>query len=594
MRIASSRQWAGLIHQCFDLIAGWYPDRTAVVGRGQPLTYSELDRKSRQMAHVLAGLGVCRGDRVAICMELSPEALVGIMGSLRVGAAYVPVDINLPNQPLQRLVAGVRVVLTKLEYLPKFDGTRCFVQCMDSPLRHEAEVSLPRMHLESSDVAYVLYTSGSTGEPKGVMVEHGQVVAYVKGVTERLNLQGGDSYLLLQPLSVDSSATMLFGSLLNGGTLHLLGRPQSVDAPFVADYIARHAIDVLKIAPTHLAALNGRSDPRRMMPRRLLILGGEASTWSWAADLARLAGDCRIANHYGPTETTVGVTTQLLSSEPPPDSRGTTPIGRPLPNVRAYVLDESLEPKLAGEVGELFIGGPQVARGYLDQPGVTAERFLPDPYSGSHGSRIYRTGDFVLRSPDGTIHFVGRIDDQVKIRGFRVELGEIRAAIERHPSVEQAQVVSDGGDPSAVHLTAYVVPNSEALDAESLRRWLAELLPAYMIPQSLILQESLPLTSHGKVDRRVLLRARNEQSVQGSALSPIEQTLAELWQELLNVESVNRDSSFFTLGGHSLMAIQMISRVRETLGVDVPLRTIFERPRLHEFAEAIELSTSSR
>jgi len=434
----------------------------------------------------------------------------------------------------------------------------------------------------AENLAYVVYTSGSTGPPKGVLVEHRQVSNYIHGICERLGLDACKSFAMAQALTVDGPVTTIYAPLVTGGCVHLIGDERVADPEALATYLSDHQIDYLKIAPSHLATLHQNGDPFKLMPRKVLMIGGEAPRVTFAEELRSLA-QCSIFNHYGPTETTVGVTTYQVD-ETVKDLRSVTlPIGRPLPNVQAYVLDQHMEPAPLGVAGELYIGGKNVSRGYLNSPQLTAEKFVPDPFSAEVGARLYATGDIARYLADGELEFLGRLDQQVKVRGFRIELAEIETALREHEGVREAVLAAHADKNGDTHLVAYVVAAEErAPTAGGLRAFLKEKLPEYMAPSQYHFLEKLPLTPQGKVNRLALPRpegAERELDVLFVApRSAVEEVLCGIFAEVLNVERVGVNDNFFELGGHSLLATQLVSRVRKTFQPDLPLRKIFEAP----------------
>jgi len=573
------------LHDVFAAQAAATPGAVAVECEGETMTYASLDAVSAQWARRLAALGVRRGSLVGVCFERTPELVVALLAVLRAGAAYVPMDPTFPSARLRFMAedAGCPVVLTRSDLAPDLPGIP--VLALDgAPPAAESEPDAA----QPGDLAYVIYTSGSTGNPKGVLVEHRQVLNYTLGVARRVGPQPGASYAMLQPLTVDSSVTVLWGSLLTGGRLHLVGRQRAADADALAAYFERRPIDYLKIAPSHLAALQkalpGR--PAAVLPRRWLVIGGEGSQWDWVKRLPALRPGLKVFNHYGPTETTVGVLTYDVNGRQR-ERHGVSPLGRPLPNVTAYVLDQRGEPVPVGVPGELWLGGDSLARGYLNRPELTAERFVPDPFV--PGGRLYRTGDLARWSAEGQLHFLGRLDHQVKVRGFRIELGEIQARLCRHPAVADAVVLARGSEDDRRLVGWFTTRTGAAADLGELRGWLREALPDYMVPAALVHLEWMPLTPHGKVDLAALPdpppeRVEEEYVAPSSA---IEATLAEIWCEVLGLPRVGVRTNFFDLGGHSLLATQVVSRARDRLGVEVPLRAMFEHPTVAGLAATL-------
>jgi len=408
-------------------------------------------------------------------------------------------------------------------------------------------------------LAYVIYTSGSTGKPKGVCIEHRNIVSYVQGVIERLRLEPGMSYATVSTIAADLGNTVVFPALVTGGTLHVIAQERVENGGLLAAYFEREPIDVLKIVPSHLSALN----PERVMPRKRLILGGEASRLDWIGSLRQLAPRCEIYNHYGPSETTVGVLTYRVGEAPIATQTGTLPLGKPLPGIEVDLAD-----------GEIQIRGAGVARGYLNRPELTAQRFADG---------VYRTGDRGRRLADGSIEFCGRIDHQVKVNGYRVELGEIEGALRAHAEVREAAVLLKE------QLVAYVAPRT--LEVAKLREHLAASLPRYMVPSIFVPLERLPLTANGKIDRQALAMLAAERPNAGpaaAARSETEKALAELWAELLGVAEVGVNDDLFDLGAHSLMAMKALTQIRDRFNVNLSLRNLFEAPTVAGLAAMVE------
>ncbi|HEV7589821.1 MAG TPA: amino acid adenylation domain-containing protein, partial [Longimicrobium sp.] len=410
------------VHRLFEARAARTPDATALVHEDGELTYRELNERANRLAHRLRALGVGPDVPVATCFERGPEMIVALLGVMKAGGGYLALDTALPAERLAFMLgdAGAAALVTRRALAAKLPAGSLPVVCLDddAALADESAEN-PADGASAAHLAYLVYTSGSTGTPKGVAVEHRQLANYLFGLRDRLGLEEGASYATVSTLSADLGNTAVFSALAWGGTLHVIGEKRIFSGDAMAEYFARHAIDCLKITPSHLAALQG-GDPARVMPRRWLVLGGEASRSAWVDELLRAAPGCAVFNHYGPTETTVGALTCRVAADRPQTQSGTLPLGRPLPNYRAYVVDAALRPVPVGVAGELLVGGAGVARGYLGRPELTGERFIPNPFG---DGRVYRTGDRCRLLADGTIEFLGRLDQQVKIRGFRVEPG---------------------------------------------------------------------------------------------------------------------------------------------------------------------------
>ncbi|MGC4807910.1 amino acid adenylation domain-containing protein [Micromonospora sp. DT233] len=543
------------------------PDAPAVVCGAQAVSYRELDRRANRLAHWLRGRGVGPDALVGVLLEQSVELAVTLLGVLRAGGAYLPLDPEQPPARLGLMLADARpaAVLTSTELrdrLPAGAGAEAtFLDAITAEVAAHPDTPPPG-GASGENLAYVIYTSGSTGVPKGVAVAHRQVLRYLNGVADRFAVVPAARYALLQSMSFDFAVTVFYLALATGGTVHLLQR-RCTGAELAAQLRAQR-IDYLKITPSHLAALAADSPAAQLLPARALILGGEASDLERIVPLAA-AGATRVFNHYGPTEATVGVAAYEVRADAP--AAGPVPTGRPLPHARVHLLDERMRPVPVGVPGELYLGGDRLARGYLNRPGLTAERFVPDPY-GPPGARLYRTGDLGRWSADGQLMFLGRRDHQVKIRGYRVELGEVEAALRDCPGVQQAAVLL-----RAERLVAYLEPTpGAAVPAPAeLRRVLADRLPEHMVPGRWVVLDRLPLQEHGKVDRRALPEPTDDAPAgeRVPPVGPVETLIAGIWRAVLGVAEVGVTDDFFDLGGHSLLATQVVARLRRELpGVD--------------------------
>jgi amino acid adenylation domain-containing protein/non-ribosomal peptide synthase protein (TIGR01720 family) len=586
------------VHELFAAQVARTPEALAVVDEEGAWTYAELGRRVRRLAQWLRAAGVGPDQPVILCAGRNAGQVTGLLGILEAGGAYLAVEPDLPRVRLELIAqdAQARVAVTERRLADALPAglQRIFLDALDELDALDAETRV-RPAVTPGHLAYVLYTSGSTGRPKGVMVEHRQLTAYVQGVLERLAPPPGASFATVTSFSADLGHTSIFPALLGGGCLHVVARERLADAEAFAERMERRPVDVLKIVPSHLAALLTAERPERSLPRHLLVLGGEPLPWSLIDRVRALAPECRLFNHYGPTETTVGVLAGRVETvEVETDAaraNASAPLGRPLGATSTWVVDRHFQLVPAGLPGELCAGGPQVTRGYLGRPDLTAERFVPDPFSGRAGERLYRTGDLFRRRPGGPFEFLGRIDAQVKIRGFRIELGEIEAALVSLPGVREAAVLAhedrSGQGPGGRRLVAYVVGDAAA---EELRRSLRERLPDYMVPTVVVKLAALPLTPNGKVDRKALPAPEPERSarIYRPARTPVEEVLCGIWTELLGLERVGIDEDFFDLGGHSLLATRVMSRLRAAFSVEMPLRDLFAAPRLADLATRVE------
>jgi amino acid adenylation domain-containing protein len=574
------------------LVERWFherPDAPAVVDvTGHTLTYGALGERSGRLAGFLRALGVGPESIVAVLMERSPELLVGQLGVLKAGAAYLSLDPAHPAERLAFMLAETvaPVVLTQESLLPRLidrlPGAR--IVCLDRDLQEIALCSsLPALAVEPEHLAYVLYTSGSTGRPKGVQIPHRGLLNLVRWDLRTHGTGPGDHRTQVASLGFDAAVWEIWACLASGATLHLPAQEARLEPAWLAAWMARRGITV-SFLPTPLAeALLADGGPQIPSLRRLLVGG----------DRLRLRPEpgCSftLINHYGPAEASVVTSAGLVL----PCQRGEagaslTPsptLGRPIDGLRVCLLDWSLQPVPPGVAGELWVSGPAIARGYLGDPERTAERFLPDPWG--TGERLYRTGDLCRYRRDGEIEFLGRVDRQVKIRGQRIELGEIEAALTALPGVREAVVVAREDVPGDKRLVAYVV--GEALVAE-LRERLRERLPDYMVPAAFVPLDALPLTPNGKVDRKALPAPEWRSADTGhlAPRTPVEEVLAGIWAQLLGRERVGAHDHFFELGGHSLLATQVMSRLRRAFGIEMPLRDLFEAPVLADLAARVK------
>ncbi|NET12212.1 MAG: amino acid adenylation domain-containing protein [Okeania sp. SIO1H6] len=604
-----------LIHQIFESQVELYPNNIAVVFEEQKLTYAELNYQANQLAHYLQKKGVEAETIVGIFMDRSLEVIIAILAILKAGAAYLPLDTKLPEENLAfRLEdAGVNILLSQSEIAPKnLNQNIKIITKADENIAQQPQAN-PTSKVSTENLAYILYTSGSTGKPKGVAIEHRQILNYLHSIREKLQISSIATSAIVSTFAADLGNTVIFPTLCSGGCLHIISQECASDATALANYFQRYPIDYLKIVPSHLSTLLTSNPSPFLLPRQCLILGGEAATWDLIANIQQHLPQCRILNHYGPTETTVGALTYPVDNSNNYNAK-TVPIGRPLANTQVYVLDEKLQPIPVGVPGELHIGGAGLARGYFNRPELTAEKFIIWKESGVRsqesefrreegrreteltsqnleGKRLYKTGDLVRYLPDGNIEFIGRIDNQVKIRGFRIELGEVEAAIASHPEVQTAVVIVKGDDSSNKRLIAYFVPTKKQFSPNNLRQFLQDKLADYAIPSAFVKLEFLPLTPNGKIDKKALpepdsIRRELENFV--APRNPTEELLANIWSQLLKVEKIGIHDDFFSVGGNSLLATQVISRLRIAFETEIPLKYLFDFPTIGEISKAID------
>jgi amino acid adenylation domain-containing protein len=584
-----------LAHQLFETQVEQRPDAVAIVFENDSLTYETIDCRANRIANRLRGLGVGPESIVALMLDRSPDALIGLLAVRKAGGAYLPLDPAWPKDRLATILDDARplLALAHRKLADRLDAGQfgiCFIE-------DELELALgdgdsnPKGIAAPANLAYVIYTSGSTGKPKGVAVEDWQLLNYIHGIQENLKLQPGASVAVVSTFAADLGYTAVFPSLCMGGCLHIIPTESAADSQALSEYFRQRPIDFLKITPSHLAALIENCHDECLIPLQALALGGEASNWKLIQRILSLRGACRVFNHYGPTETTVGVLMCRLENAAVPST--TAPLGRPIANSNVYVLNSRLAPVPTWRPGQIHIGGDGVARGYLNSPGQTAERFIPHPSSQDPGARCYVTGDLGRFLPDGRIEYLGRIDHQVKIRGFRLELGEIEAVLRRCPVIRECVVVVREDSFNEKSLIAYVAPFQKAeIDPAEARRFLRERLPDYMIPSAIVVLNALPLTSNGKIDRRALPEPHRSPATsrpaQAAPRTAVEELLAGVWAEVLGVNQVGVDDNFFELGGHSLLAMRLVSRLRTVFGVEIALRALFEAPSLRKMARLVE------
>ncbi|HYO12562.1 MAG TPA: amino acid adenylation domain-containing protein, partial [Thermoanaerobaculia bacterium] len=587
------------IQELFAEQARRTPEAVAVLCEGRSLSYAELDRHGNRLAHHLRRLGVGPEARVGICVERSLALVVGLLGILKAGGAYLPLDPSLPAERLAFLLDDGRltVLLTEERLLSRFVGGAARVVCLDrdgEAIGRESDAE-PAMDTKPRGLAYVLYTSGSTGQPKGVAVEHRSIVRLVRGV-DYADFCERETFLQLAPIPFDASTLEIWGPLLNGGRLVVFpARTPSLEE--LGETLRTEGISTLWLT-AGLFHQMVEAQPESLAGVRQLLAGGDTLSLPHVRQaLARLAPGHRLINGYGPTEGTTFTCCHSMDAASPvtdPDRPvSSVPIGRPISNTRVYLLDSDLQPVPIGVPGELHAAGDGLARGYLDRPEQTAERFVPSPLPTEPGERLYRTGDLARRLPSGEIEFLGRIDTQVKLRGFRIELGEIEAALAAHPAVRESAVLAREDRPGDRRLVAYVAPGEgTAVTGPELRSHLARKLPDYMIPATFVQVSSLPLTSNGKVDRRALASVEIEPEgapggETGAPCDAVEELLAEIWCDVLGRAAVGVRDDFFDLGGHSLLATRVVSRIREAFGVELPLRALFEALTVAGLAERL-------
>lgn len=592
------------LHQLFEEQVEAAPDKTAVAFAEQRVSYAELDARANRLAHLLRRLGAGPDRLVGLCTERSIDMIVGLLGILKSGSAYLPLDPEQPKARLAHMVEETQAALLvtqheMLERLPDFHG-RIICIDKDQPEFYNEPATRPSSINVPENLVYVIYTSGSTGVPKGVAVSHRSVVNYATFLCDRLGLKNSTSFATVSTISADLGNTCILPALISGGCIHVLSYDVATDPTLFADYISKNRVDVLKIVPSHLSSLLPGTAIKDVLPREHLILGGEALSLDLAKRLLDQSGDCKVTNHYGPTESTVGSLVLRQGEEDDYyDITSTVPIGRPISNTEVYILDSKLRPVPIGVAGEIYIGGAGLARCYINQPGQTAERFMPNQFSQSPGARLYKTGDMARYLTDGKVEFLGRADHQVKIRGLRIELQEVQAAMSKFPGLRDVVIQPREDQPGQLRLVAYLCMGQNLKpNVTDLRNFLSKTLPEYMIPSAFVFLDSLPLSANGKVDRNALPAPDQVRPELAKGFvaphTSIEELLAGIWIELLDLERVGIYDDFFELGGHSLLVTRLTSRIRQVFEVELPLQQVFRASTIAELAESIETALRAK
>ena len=591
------------VHELFERQVARAPESVAVVCGGRELTYAELNEQAERLAERLRERGAGRGTLVGVYLERSTETAVAVLAALKAGAAYLPLDPSYPRERLAYMLEDARPALLVAHRhlareLPPHGAE--VLTFGDDTTGGPRPAGSPRAAADAADLAYVIYTSGSTGEPRGVRITHGNLSHYVQAMRAPLGLTAEDRYLHTASFAFSSSVRQLFVPLAHGAAVVVATSEQRLDPLALFALVRDERVSVIDLVPSHLrgclhalSAAGAQARARLLDNHLRLILSASEPLTSEVVAVWRdeFKHPARVVNMFGQTETAGIVTTYPVPAAGVRRGDG-VPVGRPIANTQVYLLDARLRPVPQGVAGELYIGGLGVGDGYLGRPGATAEKFIPHPFSGEPGARLYRTGDLARHLPDGNIGFLGRRDQQVKVRGFRVELGEIEAVLGGHPAVREAVVTAYGRQSDDRRLAAYVVPRQDpAPSADGLQSYLRERLPEYMIPTSFVMLEELPLTPNGKLDRNALPAPEDARAESGAAFvaprTPVEEALAGLWAQVLGRERVGVNDNFFRLGGHSLLGTVLMSRVRDTFQVEVPLLTLFEAPTVSALARAV-------
>ncbi|MEH2050562.1 amino acid adenylation domain-containing protein [Nostoc sp.] len=579
------------IHQLFEEQVERTPDAVAVVFENQQLTYHELNCRANQLAHYLRSLGVGADVLVGICVERSLEMVVGLLGILKAGGAYVPLDPEYPQDRLTFMLADaqVSVLLTQQHLVEKLPGHQARVVHLDNDWLLISKSSQKNLiaQVQASNVAYVIYTSGSTGQPKGVMLSHSNLCNHMFWMQATFPLTEKDKVLQKTPFGFDASVWEFYAPLLAGGQLLIAEPGGHTDSAYLLRLIAQQQVTTVQLVPSLLQMLLEQGGIETCHSLKHVFCGGEVLPVTLQEGLLSKL-DVHLHNLYGPTEACIDATFWNCQREIYPKL---VPIGRPISNTQIYILDQNLQPVPVGVPGELHIGGAGLAKGYLNRPELTQEKFIPNPFNNSkfkiQNSKLYKTGDLARYLPDGNIEYLGRIDNQVKIRGFRIELGEIEAALSQHSDVQTSVVIVREDIPGNKRLVAYIVPQPQITPTVSvLRSFLKEKLPEYMVPSAIVTLKSLPLTPNGKIDRRALPEPEARTGIESSLVAPhtpIEEKLTQIWEQVLRVEQIGIHDNYFELGGDSILSIQIISRAK-VAGIELTIKQLFANQTIAQLA----------
>ncbi|MEH2412352.1 non-ribosomal peptide synthetase [Nostoc sp.] len=583
------------IHQLFEAQVESTPDAVAVVFQNEQLTYRELNSRANQLAHYLRSLGVKTNELIGICLDRSLEMVVGVLGILKAGAAYLPLD---PNHPQARMAfmledSQVKVLLTQqrlVEFLPKHIAKLVELDTDSQFIVQEDEENLVcGKDTTPENLAYVIYTSGSTGIPKGVKVPHRTVVNLLASMREQPGLIQQDILLSVTTLSFDIAVLEIFLPLIVGATTFIVSREVATDGEKLLTALNHSKATVMQATPAtwQLLLAAGWQGSQHLK----ILCGGEALSPALAKELVNRAQS--VWNMYGPTETTVWSTCYSIPED------GIPLIGQPIANTQIYLLDGSLQPVPVGVPGEMYIGGAGITLGYLNRPELTKERFISNPFSQEPNARLYRTGDLARYRTDGNLEYLQRIDDQVKIRGFRIELGEVELALAQYPGVQQAVVIAPEVVPGEKRLVGYVVPNSEQIIAiAQLRNFLQMKLPSYMVPSAFVILDTLPLNTNGKVNRKALpianLTNTETEKTFATAEDSLQLQLTEIWENILGIHPIGITDNFFDLGGHSLLAVRLFSQIEKIVGKNLPLSILLQAPTIEQLANIVERERCSK
>ncbi|AIC93109.1 non-ribosomal peptide synthetase [Shouchella lehensis] len=578
-----------MIHKQFEDQVKKTPNEVAIIFEGKSLTYKDLNKKANQLAHFLRRHDIKPETYVAIFLDRSLEMVIAILGILKAGGAYLPLDINTAEERIiyQLKDSNANFVVTHKKMtkkLMKIDYPQICLDDQDVKVELNKQlIANPSFKEDLINPAYLIYTSGTTGNPKGVVVEHGSLANYLHDINSKINLREKSSYALISSIAADLGNTILFHSMTSGGTLHLISTERILDPMLMNSYFEHNKIDCIKIVPSHFLALMGDFSKKGILPNKLIIFGGETLYWDLVDRIASLEPKLNLINHYGPTEATVGVLTKTIRPSETKRYSSIVPIGFPLDNTEFFIFDSNKKLVPQGVVGELFIGGNNLSREYLNQPILTKEKFVPHPFK--KGERLYKSGDLVKQLANGELEFIGRVDNQIKINGYRVEIGEIESVIRKIPNVKEAIVTFDEMDTLNKYIIAYIVGD---IDVNNLKNIIKSQLPSHMVPSYFISMKSMPLTSNGKINYKKLPFPETNFNVNNSlSMSDEENVIASIWKNFLPIKHFKKSDSFFELGGHSLLAIRLIHRLQAKFKLDLSVRELFENPTVESLAKRL-------
>ncbi|PHV70431.1 non-ribosomal peptide synthetase [Sporanaerobium hydrogeniformans] len=579
-----------VIHRLFEEQVNKAPKHTAVYFEGKEVSYEELNQNANKVAHYLLDLGITPGTKIGLFMDRSIEMIIAMLGVLKAGGAYVPLDPTYPANRISSIIerARTRHILTQRHLLASFpEMDKIQLVGIDTLLEGNNGMKNPDLELSGEALMYILFTSGSTGEPKGVMIKHRNYVSYIKAITKRLEMNEPLSFAIVTTFAADLGSFNIFAPLLTGGCVHVIAYERATDPDWLAAYFKVHPIDVIKMVPSHYEALQVGKDAKSIVPRKMIIFAGETLRQEIPKKVWEYNPNCRVFNNYGPTETTVSVLAYEVKKDKVREGYP-IPLGTPLENSYVYVLDENKQLVPFGVIGELYIGGEGVSEGYLEREDLTRERFLYDPFDSEGKRKLYKSGDLVRCLEDGSIEFVGRADRQIKIRGYRVELGAIERVTQEHEAVQEAiaQVATEKDGSS--RLIVYITLHKELLTFNTtvLRKYLKNKLPDYMVPNSFVVLKSIPINANGKIDYKALPipdRSQEESEAYVAPRNEWEEKLATIWCEVLGIKKVGIDDNFFDLGGESFKAIKITRKI----GKNVSVIDLFKFPTIRELSHRL-------